>query len=297
MLYFPERMAKGDVPNVDFLHLYGPGSLHALMAWYELFGNTLAVERTFGLLQHVAIILALFTLARPWGRTAATLVGGFAVFYVLTPIGLTAMAWNGGLALTLWCAVFAVRSTYLGGRPQLVARIVAGAARRAGPDLPPRPRRRRGPRSRLDGVDPATVVAGGGHRDPGRAHAAVVPPGRRWATRRRGREWSSTRSSICGRDGRCPGRRRGATSTVRCRRSPRPSRRGGTFPMSAPHRRSSCGSWRCWPAPLGCSRWPLSNAAGVVATDGPPFSWSLRWSASASCRRACSAPTRPTSRG
>ena len=25
MLYFPERMAKGDVPNVDFLHLYGPG--------------------------------------------------------------------------------------------------------------------------------------------------------------------------------------------------------------------------------------------------------------------------------
>ena len=68
MLYFPERMAKGDVPNVDFLHLYGPGSLHVLMAWYELFGNTLAVERTFGLLQHVAIILALFTLARPWGR-------------------------------------------------------------------------------------------------------------------------------------------------------------------------------------------------------------------------------------
>ena len=126
MLYFPERMAKGDVPNVDFLHLYGPGSLHVLMGWYELFGNTLAAERTFGLLQHVAIILGLFTLARPWGRTAATLVGGFAVFYVLTPIGLTAMAWNGGLALTLWCAVFAVRSTYLGGRPQLVARLVAG---------------------------------------------------------------------------------------------------------------------------------------------------------------------------
>ena len=25
MLYFPERIAKGDVPNVDFLHLYGPG--------------------------------------------------------------------------------------------------------------------------------------------------------------------------------------------------------------------------------------------------------------------------------
>ncbi len=126
MLYFPERITKGDVPNVDFLHLYGPGSLHVLAGWYELFGNTLAVERTFGLLQHVAIIFGLFTLARPWGRVAATLVGGFAVFYVLTPIGLTAMAWNGGLALILWCAVFAVRSTRVAGRSQVLGRIVAG---------------------------------------------------------------------------------------------------------------------------------------------------------------------------
>jgi hypothetical protein len=127
MLYFPERMAHGDVPNVDFLHLYGPGSLHVLMGWYGLFGHTLVAERTFGLLQHVAIIAALFTLARPWGRIAATVVGCFAVFYVLTPIGLTAMAWNGALALTLWSAVFAVRSTYVIGRHRLAAEFVAGA--------------------------------------------------------------------------------------------------------------------------------------------------------------------------
>jgi hypothetical protein len=126
MLYFPERLAKGDVPNDDFLHLYGPGALHVLMGWYELFGNTLGAERTFGLLQHLGIIFGLFTLARPWGRLAATLVAAFAVFYVLTPIGLTAMAWNGGLALTLWCAVFAVRSTMVSGRSQVVARLLAG---------------------------------------------------------------------------------------------------------------------------------------------------------------------------
>ena len=30
MLAFPMRMAKGDVPNVDFLHLYGPGALYVL---------------------------------------------------------------------------------------------------------------------------------------------------------------------------------------------------------------------------------------------------------------------------
>ena len=96
MLYFPERIAHGDVPNVDFLHLYGPGSLQVLTGWYGVFGHNLAAERTFGLLQHIGILLALFTLARAWGRAAATTVAALAVFYVLTPIALTAMAWNGG---------------------------------------------------------------------------------------------------------------------------------------------------------------------------------------------------------
>ena len=75
MLYFPERIARGDVPNVDFLHLYGPGSLHVLTGWYELFGYSLPAERTFGLLQHLGIIFGLFALARAWGRLAATAVG------------------------------------------------------------------------------------------------------------------------------------------------------------------------------------------------------------------------------
>ncbi|MET0909207.1 MAG: hypothetical protein ABWZ99_07035, partial [Ilumatobacteraceae bacterium] len=126
MLYFPERIAAGDVPNVDFLHLYGPGSLHVLRWWYDVFGHSLAVERTFGLIQHLGIVFALFTLARAWGRAAATAVAAFAVFYVLTPIGLTAMAWNGALALILWSAVFAVRSTFVAGRAQLLARVAAG---------------------------------------------------------------------------------------------------------------------------------------------------------------------------
>ena len=70
MLYFPERIAHGDVPNVDFLHLYGPGSLQVLTGWYGIFGHNLAAERTFGLLQHIGILLALFALARAWGRLA-----------------------------------------------------------------------------------------------------------------------------------------------------------------------------------------------------------------------------------
>lgn len=145
MLYFPERMARGDVPNVDFLHLYGPGSLHVLLGWYELFGYSLPAERTFGLLQHLGIILALFTLARAWGRLAATVVAALSIVYILTPIALTAMAWNGGLALTLWSAVFAVRGMHLDpttpdgarrrSRSWLIAGGLGGLALTYRPDL------------------------------------------------------------------------------------------------------------------------------------------------------------------
>ena len=66
MLVFPKRMLAGDLPNVDFLHLYGPGSLHVLMGWYRVFGYTLGSERAFGLLQHIGIITAVYALTRAW---------------------------------------------------------------------------------------------------------------------------------------------------------------------------------------------------------------------------------------
>jgi hypothetical protein len=139
MIVFPERMWAGDLPNRDFLHLYGPGALHVLMGWFKLFGYTLSAERTFGLVQHLGIIFGLFTLARPWGRVAATAVGLVSVFYVLTPIGLTAMAWNGGVALMLWSVVLAVRALSLQGRAawrtQFGAAVLAGLALTYRPDL------------------------------------------------------------------------------------------------------------------------------------------------------------------
>ncbi|MEP7113485.1 MAG: glycosyltransferase family 39 protein [Ilumatobacteraceae bacterium] len=137
MMVFPERMLKGDLPNRDFLHLYGPGALQVLAGWYKVVGVSLESERTFGLIQHVAIIFALFTLARPWGRIAAAAVSGLAVFYVLTPIGLTAMAWNGGLALCLWSIVFALRARTVANprRSLIAAGLLAGLALTYRPDL------------------------------------------------------------------------------------------------------------------------------------------------------------------
>ena len=139
MMVFPERMMKGDLPNRDFLHLYGPGALQVLVGWYKVFGISLESERTFGLIQHLAIIFALFALARPWGRIAAAAVAGLAVFYVLTPIGLTAMAWNGGIALCLWSMVFALRARHAEKprRSLIAAGVLAGLALTYRPDLAP----------------------------------------------------------------------------------------------------------------------------------------------------------------
>ena len=49
MLVFPERVLQGDIPNRDFLHLYGPGSLWALAGAFKVFGVSLLTERLFGL--------------------------------------------------------------------------------------------------------------------------------------------------------------------------------------------------------------------------------------------------------
>ena len=138
MLSFPERVLKGDIPNVDFLHLYGPGSLDALAAVYYLFGVEIGVERLFGFGQHAALVFALYALIRPWGRILAAISSGLAVTLILTPIGLDALAWPGALALSAWSIVAGLRATSgesVRGRPALVSGLLAGAALTFRPDL------------------------------------------------------------------------------------------------------------------------------------------------------------------
>jgi len=99
MLVFPEQVLRGALPNLDFLHLYGTGSLWVLAAVFKVFGTTLATERTAGLVQQLGIVFGVFALARPWGRRIAATCGLLAVVLVVPPVGLAALAWNGGVAL------------------------------------------------------------------------------------------------------------------------------------------------------------------------------------------------------
>jgi hypothetical protein len=101
MLVFPERLLDGDLPNRDFLHLYGPGSLWFLAGVFKVFGTSLTVERLVALLQQVGVVLGVYALARHWGRTLALACALISLVIIVPPIGLTALGWVGGVALGL----------------------------------------------------------------------------------------------------------------------------------------------------------------------------------------------------
>src|SRR5918995_1558085 len=101
MLVFPERVLNGDLPNRDFLHLYGPGSLWALAGVFKVFGTSLTAERLVALLQQVGVVMGVYALARHWGRTVALPCALISLVIIVPPIGLTALGWVGGGALGL----------------------------------------------------------------------------------------------------------------------------------------------------------------------------------------------------
>jgi hypothetical protein len=101
MLVFPERVLNGDLPNRDFLHLYGPGSLWFLAGVFKVFGTSLTAERLVALLQQIGVVLGIYALARHWGRTVALPCALISLVIIVPPIGLTALGWVGGVALGL----------------------------------------------------------------------------------------------------------------------------------------------------------------------------------------------------
>ncbi len=136
MLVFPKLVQQGKVPNVDFLHLYGPGSLDLLAGWYRVFGYTLEAERTFGLLQNLGIVFAVYALTRTWGRVTAVGAGVIAALLIMTPIGLSALAWHGAVAMAMWALVFALRARHTARTVDwAVAGILAGLALTFRPDI------------------------------------------------------------------------------------------------------------------------------------------------------------------
>jgi hypothetical protein len=105
MLVFPDRVLDGAVPHEDFLHLYGPGSLWVLAAFFKVFGTRIEVERAVALAQLVGMAAGVALLVRLWGRWVALAGGLLTVLFTLPVLGLTAWPWVGGVALGLGAIV------------------------------------------------------------------------------------------------------------------------------------------------------------------------------------------------
>jgi hypothetical protein len=138
MLVFPERLLEGDMPHRDFLHLYGPGSLWVIAALFKVVGVSLWTARVFGFAQLVALISGTTYVGYRWGRWPAAVAGAVTAIIIVPPIGVTALAWVGGVALALWAVIIAVRALddgQAGRRTLLAAGLVAGAALLFRPDL------------------------------------------------------------------------------------------------------------------------------------------------------------------
>ena len=141
MLVFPEMVLDGQVPNRDFLHLYGPGSLWVLAAAFAIFGVRIEVERVIGYLQILGVCLGVQRLLKPWGGWVSAGGGVIAAIVLLPASGLTAMAWVGAVALGLWAVAFGLDAAEEdrdeGSRRHraLVAGLLAGLALLYRPDV------------------------------------------------------------------------------------------------------------------------------------------------------------------
>lgn len=138
MLVFPERLLAGDIPNRDYLHLYGPGSIWTIAGFFKVFGVSLWTERVVGFLQLVGLIAAMTAIGYRWGRYLAVVCGTVTAVIIIPPIGVTALAWVGGIALALWAVVVATRALDEGQRRErglTIAGLLAGAALLFRPDL------------------------------------------------------------------------------------------------------------------------------------------------------------------
>lgn len=123
LLVYPEQWLAGRIPHVDFFTVYGPGDFGLLAAVFSITGPSVIAERAVGLLYHVVIATGVVRLTSPLGRIASCAAGVTSAL-VLLPLSLTAYAWLGGLALTVWSLALLTGSTR-SGRPVL-AGILGG---------------------------------------------------------------------------------------------------------------------------------------------------------------------------
>ena len=123
LLYYPELLGKGLIPQRDFESMYPPGNIWFLAGAYSLFGTSVQTERLCALLFQIALTSGFFVLLSRWSLKVAV-AGGILCLCALLPLNLVAFAWVGGSAFALW-AVVAISAR---GRPETRGALAGGLA-------------------------------------------------------------------------------------------------------------------------------------------------------------------------
>jgi hypothetical protein len=100
VLAYSGRVLHGAVPWRDFQTFYGPGNLWLVGLAGKVFGSGVVTERAVGACYRVVAVLALFVLARRFGRAAGLLALAICAFLVPGQ-GVMALALWGSLAFAL----------------------------------------------------------------------------------------------------------------------------------------------------------------------------------------------------
>ncbi|HEX6761275.1 MAG TPA: hypothetical protein VF094_00605 [Gaiellaceae bacterium] len=100
VLAYSERVFHGAVPWRDFLTFYGPGNLWLVGGASRVFGLSVATERSVGLGYRLAIVLALYLVARRFGAAAGFLAVVVSAF-LLAGQGVQAIAFYGSVAFAV----------------------------------------------------------------------------------------------------------------------------------------------------------------------------------------------------
>jgi len=127
VLAYSGRVLHGAVPWRDFQTFYGPGNLWLVGGVSKVFGLDVATERAVGLCYRLAVVLALYLIARRLGRCVGVLA--LAIAAVLVPgQGIAALALWGSLAFALaGLAALVTAAAWPTGRGRDILLVAAGA--------------------------------------------------------------------------------------------------------------------------------------------------------------------------
>ena len=112
IVVYAQQMLDGRLPHRDFYTVYGPGAFGLTAGAFVLFGSSLVVERLVGLVLQALVVTGVYRLGASRGRAVAV-SASFVSVLCLSPLGLAAYAWVGGLSCIVWGLVLLQRHTRL----------------------------------------------------------------------------------------------------------------------------------------------------------------------------------------